>query len=266
MKEKAMTIIEHLEELRKVIIISFLSLIPTSVVGWLLRERTLAILLKPATDRHVKLVYLTPMEPFFVMMKVAIISGVILATPIILWQVWSFILPALRSHEKRMLVAIVPFSVLLFVVGVVFGYLTVFKFGMNFFINFASSQIIALTPTFKLSDYLSFAISFLLPFGVIFEMPLVVLVLAKIGIVNSRFLAKKRKYAILIIFIIAAIVTPTPDVFTQTFVAGPMYILYEVSILIAYVVGRNKRKRAQLEEAEDEDMAAAELSSAEDDS
>lgn len=266
MQEKTMTIIEHLEELRKVIIISFLSLIPTSVIGWLLRERTLALLLKPATDRGVKLVYLTPTEPFFVMLKIAIFTGVILATPIILWEVWSFVLPALRSSEKRLLALVVPASVILFVVGIVFGYMTVFKFGINFFINFATSQVIALTPTFKLSDYLSFAISFLLPFGIIFELPLVVLVLAKIGIVSSRFLAKKRKYAILIIFVVAAIITPTPDVFTQTFVAGPMYLLYEISILIAYVVGRNKRRRAMFAEAEDEDLAAAELTSTEDDS
>lgn len=243
MPGKAMSILQHLEELRRVLIISLISLIPTTIIGWIYRENILAFIIQPVMAKNVKLVYLTPTEPFFVMFKVAIFTGLVLAMPIILWQFWGFILPALKKNEKYLLGLLVPLSFALFIGGILFGYFTAYKFGINFFINFASnSALINLVPTFKISDFLAFAISFLLPFGVVFELPLVVLVLAKMGFISASLLARHRKYAVLIIFIIAAIITPTPDIFTQTMVAVPLYILYEISIFLAYLAGPKKNK------------------------
>lgn len=233
MNDKTMSILEHLEALRKVLIISIVSLIPASFAGWYLREQVMAILVEPVKAAHQKLVYLGPTEAFMVEMKIAVIAGFVLASPIIFWQVWGFILPALKTHEKRYLILVVPLSILLFAVGVFFGYSTVFKYGIEFLLGFATDE---LTPMLSLSQYISFTFWFLFPFGLMFELPLGMFFMAKIGIINHSFLSKNRKFALLIIFIIAAVVTPTTDMLSMTIMAIPMYILYEISILIIRLV------------------------------
>lgn len=243
MSEKTIPILEHLEELRRVLIISFVSLVPTSFVGWYYREWLLAILVEPVKSLNQKLVYLGMAEAFMAEVKIAIIAGFVLASPIIFWQVWGFILPALRNHEKRYLMLVVPLSIILFATGVFFGYSTVFKYGIAFFLGFATE---GLTPMLSLSQYISFTFWFLLPFGLMFELPLVMFFLAKLGMVNHRFLAKNRKFALLIIFAVAAVATPTTDMISMTVMAVPMYILYEISIWIVRLV----RPRAGYEEVE----------------
>jgi len=238
MSEKTMSILEHLEDLRRVLLISILSLVPASAVGWYYREQLLALLTEPVKALDQKLVYLAMTEAFMVELKLAIIAGFILASPVIFWQVWSFILPALQTHERRYLLVMVPLSVLLFCGGIVFGYSTVFRFGLKFFLGFATE---GLTPMLSLSKYLTFTFWFLLPFGLMFELPLVMFFLAKIGIVNYRFLAKNRKFALLIIFIISAVATPTTDLVTQAAMAIPMYVLFEMSIWIVRFVRPRSR-------------------------
>lgn len=233
MNEKTMSILEHLEELRRVLIISFVSMVPASFVGWYFREWLMAILVEPVKALNQKLVYLGPAEAFMVEVKIAVIAGFILASPIIFWQVWGFILPALKTHEKRYLLIVVPLSILLFAAGVTFGYSTVFRYGIEFFLSFATE---GLTPMLSLSQYISFTFWFLLPFGLMFELPLLMFFLAKLGFVNYRFLAKNRKFALLIIFIISAIATPTTDMLSMSAMAVPMYILYEISIWIVRIV------------------------------
>jgi len=227
----------HLEELRKVILISLLSLIPTTAIGWFFKDWVLEMLTRPLREINpeFKLLALGLVSPFFVFFKLAIGIGIILALPVILYQVWSFVLPALKRNERRVLAIIVPSSVLLFIAGVLFGYFTVFQIAVKFLWQFAVDTG-SVIPSYALQDYLSFAVGFLLGFGAVFELPIVILTLAKLGIVTPRFLAAKRKYALLIIVVIAAFLTPGPDVISQLLMAAPMYILYEASIWLSYLV------------------------------
>lgn len=231
-----MSLLGHLEDLRKMLVRVLLSLIPTSILGWYVRDTILDWLIKPIRDvsPDFKLSSLGVVSPFFVYLKIAMAVGFVIALPYILYQVWSFVLPALKSKEKRVLGTIVPISVLLFIVGIVFAYFTVFQIGVRFFWFFAESS--GIQQIYGMDEYLSFCISFLLPFGLIFEMPIVFLVLAKMGLVSPKFLASKRRYALLIIFVIAALLTPGPDVISQLMMAAPMYILFELSIFLARFV------------------------------
>ena len=246
MNEKSMSILDHLEELRKVLIICFISLIPTTFIGWFYaRKWLLEILVEPVKSLNQKLVYLGMTEAFMVELKIAIIAGFVLASPIIFWQLWSFVLPALKANEKRYIIILVPSSIILFAGGVVFGYTTIFKYGIEFFLGFATD---GLTPMLSLSQYLSFTFWFLLPFGLMFEMPLVMFFLAKIGLVNHRFLSKNRRYALFIITVIAAVATPTTDIISMLAMAVPMLILYEISIIIVRFV----KPRSGYDEIEEE--------------
>lgn len=250
MNEKHLTIIGHLEELRKVLLVSILALIPTSVAGWFLKDYTLVLLLKPLKniDPNFKLQVLGPADKIFVDLKMAVFLGIILALPVIMWQLWSFVLPALKQNEKRVLGSVVPATVILFVAGVVFAYFTVFQIGVKFFFGYVTGDGNTVVAAYALKEYISFALTFLLPFGLVFELPIVILVLARLGVITPRFLAAKRKYAILIIFVIAALLTPGPDVVSQLMMAAPMYVLFEVSILLSYLVVRKEASLAEPEE------------------
>ena len=166
---------------------------------------------------------------FFTYLKTAFVAGIILVSPYIFYQIWLFIAPGLYKNEKKYVVPFVIFSTILFAGGSLFGYFVVFPFGFKFFMGFANEYIQAL-PSVK--QYFSFAIKLLFAFGIIFELPVVVLFLARMGLVTSGFLRKNRKYAILLTFVMAAILTP-PDVVTQCMMAGPLIVLYEISVLIA---------------------------------
>lgn len=258
MGEKQLTIIGHLEELRKVLLVSIIAVIPTSVVGWLLKDYTLFLLLKPlrAIDPNFKLQVLGPADKIFVDLKIAVFLGIILALPIIMWQIWGFILPALKHSERRILGTLVPITVILFVGGVVFAYFTVFRLGVQFFFGYVSSGGDTVVAAYALKEYIGFALTFLLPFGLVFELPIVVLILTRFGLVTPKFLAAKRKYAILIIFVVAAFLTPGPDVVSQLMMAAPMYILFEISILLSYLVVRKKAALADSALSDSEEAAA----------
>ncbi|MDA8234037.1 MAG: twin-arginine translocase subunit TatC [Clostridia bacterium] len=250
MTEKHMSLMDHLAELRKVILISLVSLIPATAVGWFLTDWAMEVLTKPLRDINpdMKLLALGLISPFFTFFKMAMGIGVVLALPVILYQIWSFLLPALKQNERKALIVIVPVSVLLFVVGVIFGYLTVFQIAIKFLWQFAVDTGTVM-PAYALQEYLSFAVGFHLGFGFVFELPIIILTLARFGIVSPRFLAEKRKYALLIIVIIAAFLTPGPDVVSQILMAAPMYILYEISIWLSYLV----RPKAVTENESDEE-------------
>ncbi|MHB8171390.1 MAG: twin-arginine translocase subunit TatC [Thermincolia bacterium] len=253
MTEKQMSLMGHLAELRKVIITSLIALIPATAVGWFLKDWVMEILLKPLRDINpdVKLLAFGLVSPFFVFFKLAIGIGFVIALPIILYQIWSFVLPALKSTERSVLMTIVPVSMALFIAGVSFGYFTVFQIAVKFLWQFAMDTGTVM-PAYALQDYLGFSVGFLLGFGAIFELPIILLTLTKFGIVTPRFLADKRKYALLIIVVIAALLTPGPDVISQLLMAAPMYILYEASIWLSYLI-RPKPVAALEEEVEPEE-------------
>ncbi len=245
MGEKYLTIIGHLEDLRKVLLVSLLSLIPGAGLGWLLKDYTLILLLKPlrTIDPNFKLQVLGIADKIMVDLKLALFLGFFFALPIIMWQVWSFVLPALKPYEKRLVRLLVPISVLLFVTGVVFAYFTIFQVGVQFFFTYARADANYIQAAYALKEYIDFTLTFLLPFGLVFEIPIVILVLAKLGLITPRYLVAKRKYALLIIIIIAACLTPGPDIISQLMIAAPMYLLYEVSIVITYLIVRNKDQK-----------------------
>ena len=246
----------HLEELRRRLIKCAIAIGVGFIISYFFKERIFDILTQPliqAMDSGDHLIYTNLPEAFFTFLKAAFICALMLASPVIFYQFWMFMAPGLYDKEKRLLIPILFLSVFFFVGGAMFAYFVVFPFGFDFFLSFASETI---RPMPSMKEYLGFASKLLLAFGLVFEMPLVITFLARLGIVNAAMLSKFRKYMILIIFIGAAILTP-PDVITQVFMAFPLILLYEISIISARIFGR-KKKPAD-EDAEDaSDKASAE--------
>jgi len=239
----------HLEELRDRMIKAFVAIGLGFVVAYFFKERLFEILMQPlrkVMDVGDKLIFTGLPEAFFTYLKVSLLAGIMLATPVILYQFWMFVAPGLYSREKKVLLPIVFLSSLFFLGGALFGYFIVFPYGFEFFLSFANETIQAL-PSMK--EYLSFSAKLLIAFGLAFELPLVLTFMAKLGIVSVPFLKKNRKYAILIFFAGAAMLTP-PDVVTQVMMAFPLMLLYELSIVGARVFG--KKPSEELDDDEDE--------------
>ena len=220
---REMTLVGHLGELRRRIIVSVVSVVVGALAAYYYIDELMRVVTAPAG----KLYFMSPAEGFFAYLKLAVFAGFMLALPVVLWQVWAFVAPALTSGEKKWAFIMVPGAVLLFFTGVAFAYLLVWPAAVKFFLGFGSES---LQPMLSLGQYLSFLFSFILPFGIIFNLPLALLVLAKMGIISSNFLAKQRRMMILVAFIVGGIITPTPDIFTQTMMAIPIILLYEASI------------------------------------
>lgn len=241
---------KHLEELRKRLVSSAIAVGGCFVLCYIFAERLFEILVSPLKAQMVegdKLIFTNLPEMFLTYLKTAFIAAILLASPYIFYQIWMFVAPGLYQREKKYLFPFVFFSTLLFVGGALFGYFVVFPFGFKFFLGFATDYIQAL-PSVK--QYFSFAIKLLFAFGVVFELPVIIFFLTKIGIVTPQLLQKKRKYAILLTFVAAALLTP-PDVITQCMMAGPLIILYELGIIISKVAGR----KGAAEEASAEESA-----------
>jgi sec-independent protein translocase protein TatC len=232
-----MSLLNHLQALRKVIMVSVIAVLVTSVAAFSFVDPLLSIVLKPANDAHIRLVYTGVTEGIFFKLHIALVFGAMAASPILLWQFWRFLVPALYPKERGYIARLVPVSIVLFAGGVVFGYYTVLRIMLIFLIRFSSEFQELIT----ISNYLSFTEHLLIPFGLLFEYPLLVYFLAKIGILTPEKLVQYRKYSIVGIVIIAAILTPSPDPFSTIIVAVPMLILYEVGVIVSRVVFRKKR-------------------------
>ena len=226
-----MSLIKHLEELRKRIIRSLIAIGVGSCICYFFIDEIMHYLTIPAG----KLYYMQPAEAFFTYLKVAVFGGFLLAIPVVFYHFWRFLLPALTGKERSALGVVLPSSVLLFFAGIVFSFLFVLPAGVKFFIGFGTEE---LQPLFSIDKYLDFVIAFVLPFGVIFELPLIIVILAKLGFVTSAFLKKKRRIVIFLTFVIGAVISPTPDVFSQSMIAVPMILLYEISLFIVRYVLR----------------------------
>ena len=242
MTDEKQPFLSHLEELRRRLIICAIAIGIGFIASYIFSKQLFSFLILPLTKvlpGDSRLIFTSLPEMFIAYIKVALISGIILAIPIIFYELWMFLAPALYQKEKKYAIPFVVFSSILFVAGSLFGYFVVFPYGFKFFIGFATEDIQAL-PSVK--QYFSFAIRLLLAFGLVFEMPLVALFLTKIGIITPDSMKKFRKFAILGSFIVSAILTP-PDVATQIMMALPLIILYEVSIIISKGVSRKKKDR-----------------------
>lgn len=241
--------LSHLEELRKRLVAISIGVGVAFIICYIFSERLFQLLILPlknALPEGDHLIFTNLPEMFITYLKVSLVAGILLAAPFIFYELWLFIAPGLYQREKKYVIPFVLFSTILFVGGSLFGYFVVFPFGFKFFLGFSSEYVKAL-PSVK--QYFSFSIKLLLAFGVIFELPVVVFFLTKIGIVTPDFLKKQRKYAILLIFVTAAILTP-PDVATQLMMAGPLLFLYEISILISKMARRKKQEEDTPEEEE----------------
>jgi sec-independent protein translocase protein TatC len=186
----------------------------------------------------VSLVFLAPAEAFWMHMKVSFVASFIFALPVIFYQIWKFVSPGLLSKEKKYLIPFIVMSTTLFLAGSMFCFVIILPFAMTFLLGYKTGT---LTPMISVGSYIDFCLKFILAFGAIFELPLLIIFLTKFGIVSPRSLAKNRKYAILVSFVVAAILTPTPDAFNQVLMAVPIIILYEIGILLSIIIYRKKK-------------------------
>jgi sec-independent protein translocase protein TatC len=235
---------QHLEELRRRLIVSLLAVFVGFLSCWYFAPAIFAFLSEPihrALPPGQKLAYTTLTEPFLMYFRVALLAGAILAAPVVLWQVWLFISPALYRREKKYVVPFVAFGALFFFAGCAFAYYEAFPLVVGFLVKVGEPFQAVIT----INEYLSLATKLILGLGICFETPILIFFLARLGIVSEIWLLKKFKYAVLVIFIIAAVITPTPDVATQCVFALPMIGLYLLGILIAFLF----RRRAPAESA-----------------
>ncbi len=244
--------LSHLEELRKRLVVSAIGVGAGFVIAYIFAERLFQLLvapLKSVMPEGDQLIFTNLPEMFFAYIKVAFIAGIMAASPLIFYQLWMFIAPGLYRKEKKMAIPFVVSSTILFVGGALFGYFVVFPFGFKFFIGFSNDYVKAL-PSVK--QYFSFSMKLLFAFGAVFELPVIIFFLSKMGIVTPQFLSQKRKYAILLTFALAAILTP-PDVITQCMMAGPLIVLYEIGILVSRIAQKKKEGRETAKAEADED-------------
>jgi sec-independent protein translocase protein TatC len=239
-EDKKMSLTEHLIELRKRLIRSAIALAVGFFVCYYYKEWIFDIITRPLTQvlpKNSYLIYTGLTEAFFVYMKLAFFASLIITCPFILYQIWKFIAPGLLPREKKYVVPFVLSSTLLFLGGILFGYFVALPPAFEFFVSFNNKYLQALI---SFRDYISLFVTFLLGFGLSFELPVFIFFLAKLGIVNAKMLSRQRRYAILIIFIVAAILTPSPDALSQILMAIPLMFLYEVSIFVARFAEKKK--------------------------
>ncbi len=246
-----MSLIEHLEELRRRLIHSGVYLIAGFFICYGFHERIYAFMQKPIvtalTKHHLdpQLVYTNPVDVFNLFLKVSLMAGVILASPFVLYQVWLFISPGLYRNEKQYVLPFMTATVGLFLAGAFFGYHYVYPGALDFLIGYAGQ----FKPMVTVGEYTDLFMTVILGLGITFELPILVFFLALFGIVSAGFLWKNIRYAILIIFIIAAIITPTPEVLTMCVFAAPMLVLYLIGIGVAYMVHPTRRNRKKQQAA-----------------
>ncbi|MCX5657257.1 MAG: twin-arginine translocase subunit TatC [Candidatus Omnitrophica bacterium] len=239
LKEKKFTLIEHLNELRYRLVVCITATSFFSLISYRYARVILEILTKPVE----KLVFISPLELFMVYLKIAVIGGLILASPVVFYQLWKFVSSALMLKEKRYVRMFLPASLLLFIGGCVFAFIFVVPYGTKFLLSFATEKIV---PMISVSKYVSFAAVLIFASGLAFELPVVVVFLTRIGLVNPVALRRQWKYIVVLIFVIAAVITPTPDVFTQCMLAVPMLVLYVISIWIATLIYKRRSLDANL--------------------
>lgn len=237
-----MSLMEHLEELRKRIVHSALYLAVGFIIAYIFHERLYGLVEAPLDRLHIKLNYTHPMDPLNLYLQVALIGGAILACPFILYQVWLFIAPGLYQKEKRFVVPFMAATVGLFLGGGAFGYFYVLPGALKILILDFGQKF---NPMVTIEEYTGFFLSVILGLGISFELPILIFFLAMFGIVSPKFLWKNIRYAILIIFVVAAIITPSPDPWTMCIYAVPMLSLYLIGIGVAWWVHPSRRSKKE---------------------
>lgn len=260
MSDEKLSFFSHLEELRRRILISLVGIGVGFALTFSYSETILRLLKRPLTTDLVfsrtypflrsipraappiDLIFLAPAEAFWMHMKIAFLTGLLLVLPVILYQIWKFVAPGLLPHERRYALPFVVLATFFFFFGLLFCFYFVLPFTLNFLLTYKTEN---LKPMISIGNYVDFTAKFLLGFGLIFELPLAIGLAAKMGLVTPQFLSRNRKYAILVNFTIAAILTPTPDLFNQALMALPMCLLYEVGILAARILVKKSAVTSQ---------------------
>ena len=237
--EKKLTVLGHLGELRSRLIKCVIAVAITSLISFIFAKQIFNILILPAGG--IDLIYIEMTEMIGTYMRVSLASGIILAMPYLIYQVVMYVSPALTRKEKKYVYLILPWVTLMFVGGVVFGYFILVPPATKFLITFGSDIA---TPQIKIGNYISIITRLLVAIGLVFELPVLTTFLARIGVISPKWLANKRKLAIIFAFILAAIITPTFDPINQSLVAIPLIILYEMSIWLAKLVHRGKKEES----------------------
>ena len=242
MTEATMPLTAHLEELRWRVVRALIAVMMAFVGCYFFSERIFEILTEPLLglgDKHVQLIGTGVTEAFFTRLKVSFIAAIFVASPVIFFQAWGFIEPGLIDTERRLAIPFVIAATFFFVSGAAFCYVFVFPVGYAFFLEEYAN--IGVAPQIRISEYLSFASRMLLAFGVTFELPVVTFFLARIGMVDHTTLIGWFRYAIVVVFVVAAVLTPGPDIASQMLMAAPLLVLYVVSIGVAFVFRRRKK-------------------------
>lgn len=228
----ALSFFDHLDELRARFIKSILSFLAATCVFYVFAKDILHILVKPIG----KLIFTSPSDAFMAHVTLSLWGGLFLSFPVILYQIWQFVSSGLMPKERHYIFIFGPFSLFLFIVGALFAYFVMIPISLKFLLAFSSEWIV---PMIEIKNYISFVGTLILSFGVVFEMPLILMFLTKIGIATPAFLSQKRRHAIILILIVSAILTP-PDVISQILMALPLIVLYEISILVSKLTYRVK--------------------------
>ena len=234
-KPMAMGFLDHLEELRKRLLYSALAIAVCTGLAFYFADELIALLTAPMQGQKLYVTEVT--GSFMAYFKISLFAGLILALPFVFYQLWSFVSPGLRRSEIKMVLPLVLVSTLLFASGAAFCYFLILPVSLKFLLEFSGDLF---QPMITVSSYIGFVGGMVLAFGLGFQIPVIAFALAKMGMVTGPGLAGARRYAVMVILIASAILTPTPDIVTQLLLAGPIYILYEASIVIAYVVGRKQ--------------------------
>lgn len=238
-----MSFLEHLDELRVRLVRSAIALAVGFAVSWNFHEQIFHLLTQPlrAHDPNVKFIYTGPSEALVLYMKMSFFAGIFIAAPFLLYQVWAFIAPGLYKHEKAYAIPFIVMGSFFFIAGAAFGHVYLFPITFGFLGQFGGQDMQFLP---KIDEYWSFYSWFLLGLGVVFQLPVLIFVLARIGLVTAGFLLRQIKWAVLGSFVVAAILTPTPDMVTQTLLALPMIGLYLLGVLVAWLFGKPRRRDA----------------------
>jgi sec-independent protein translocase protein TatC len=246
--EAKMSFLEHLGELRKRILWSLLSIVVFFIPAYAFSEKVFDFLMLPIIKNLPEgssLIFTRPAEGFITYLKVSFFAAMVAAFPFILYQIWKFVAPALYREEKQIVIPFILFGTILFLIGGSFCYFIASPPAFKFLLGEYSSEYVKAFPS--ISEALSFFMSLIIGFGLVFEFPLIVFVLSRLGIVNSKLLREKRKYAILAGAVIAAILTPTTDAISMMFMFVPLLVFYELGILVAWIFGKKREKVSESE-------------------
>ncbi len=233
--EKKITVLGHLKELRKRLLYVVIAVVITSTISFFFVDQILEILKAPAGD--IDLVFIEMTEGFTTYMRVCLVAGIVLATPYIMYHFLMFLMPALTYRERKIVLMVLPWVILMFAGGIYFSYRFLIPPATQFLLTFGSELA---TAQIRLSNYVNFITRLLFVIGIIFEMPVVTTFLARMGIISSKWLADRRKFMIIFSFVLGAFITPTPDAVNQSIVAGTLIVLYEMSIWLAKLVQKKK--------------------------